>query len=183
MTALLYFLIATFVAAAATRAWLLNRESGSHMAFLGMGWALCLAYACFSLSLLPGLRGMWIPSMIAFFVVPTFTVATFERLFQSSGPSRPMYRSKLALTTTLLIPVAFGIHLSWYDARSSLSPPLVAAGLMALATMAYAIWRLWQVHASVVQAVVACALHRRTGIATGHILLGTAATGGGGNLA
>ena len=81
MTALLYFLIATFIAFGATRAWLMNRESGAHIAFLAMGWSLCLSYACFALSLLPGLGTMWIPSMMALFAVPSFTIATFERLF------------------------------------------------------------------------------------------------------
>lgn len=149
MTALLYFLIATFAAFASTRAWLVDRESGSHMAFLGMGWALCLAYACFALSLLPGLGAMWIPSMMALYVAPAFTIATFERLFQSDQPIRPMYRSKLSLTTAGLIPAAFGVHISWYGAQPNLSPPLIAAGLYAMICVAVAIWKLWRVHESV----------------------------------
>jgi len=149
MTALLYFLIATFIAFGATRAWLLNRESGAHIAFLAMGWSLCLSYACFALSLLPGLGTMWIPSMMALFVVPSFTIATFERLFPNADPIRPLYRSKMALTATALLPTAFGIHISWYGAEPTLSPPLIAAGFYAMSAMAFAIYKLWQVHESV----------------------------------
>jgi len=169
MTALLYFLIATFVAAAATRAWLLNRDNPAHIAFLGMGWALCLAHACFALSLLPGLRGMWIPSMLALFWVPSFTAATLERLFQSTGPARPMYRSKLSLSSAVLIPIAFGIHLVWFDARASLSPPLIAAGLIALGTIGYAIWRLLQVQSSVALRVESLRLRYLIGALSGSV--------------
>ena len=149
MTALLYFLVATFTAIAATRAWLLNRESAPHLAFLGMGWALCLAYACFALSLLPGLGDMRYPSMAALFVAPSFIVNTVERLFQTSSATLPIHRSRLFLATGLVVPAAFITHFFVYAGNPGLSPPLAAAGVFAVVVIAYALLRLWQVHESV----------------------------------
>ena len=87
--------------------------------------------------------------MMALFAVPSFTIATFERLFPHADPIRPLYRSKMALTAAALLPTAFGVHISWYGAEPTLSPPLIAAGLYAMCAMAYAIYKLWQVQESV----------------------------------
>ena len=139
MTALLYFLIATFIAFGATRA-----RSRAHIAFLAM------AVVVFIVRMFCTVSTTWTRNHVD-------TVNMFLPFRHSPSPLRalmphadPMslYRSKMALTAVALLPTAFGVT-SVGTGPNRHFLPLVAAGLYAMCAMAYAIYKLWQVQESV----------------------------------
>ncbi len=128
MTALLYFVVAVFVAAQATRAWWSDRDDLARNALLTLGWTLALAYAGFAISLLPGLGGFRSLYMLAGGFAPSVALWAVDEILRRPGeaPSRDV--RVWGWGTAFVIPPAVVVHLAAYGTVGGASPAELVAG-------------------------------------------------------
>ena len=145
MTALLYFMVAVTAVTLPTQAWLADREDPPRVAFLGLGWALGLAYGAFALSLLPGLAEVRILYTMAGCFVPPTLLRVVDTIFvRESRPSR--WTPILFAGAVVVAPLAGVVHLAFYQGTPRASLPEVIAGAAAAAGFVAVFLRLRQAH-------------------------------------
>ncbi|MBN2798300.1 MAG: hypothetical protein JXX28_04070 [Deltaproteobacteria bacterium] len=145
MTALLYFIVAVLAAVLATRAWAAEPGELVRQAFLGLGWAVAVAYASFALSLIPGLEVLRPLYVVAFMTIPAFALWTLDRLFPGG---RRWHRGvgRLGWATVVAVLLTGAIHLVFFSDTPKNSPPTLLGGVFAYASFALVLWRLWDAH-------------------------------------
>lgn len=143
MTPLLYVVVACMAAFLSTRSFLASPDDPARRAFLGLGWAVAVSYAAFSLSLLPGLRAFRVVFMGAACFVPAFTLLTFDQIFQqddSRVPTRALFVGSLVLG-----PILTSLH-AMMSVDAALSAPQALAGTLGFVVLGAALVRLWEAH-------------------------------------
>ncbi|MEZ4317085.1 MAG: ATP-binding protein [Myxococcota bacterium] len=169
MTPLLYFVVAVIAASLATRAYLADPDDSARRAFLGLGWAVAISYAAFSVSLLPGLQAFRVLYMLAGCFVPAMALWTFDRIFEDQVSRTP---ARLVLVATIIVaPLLTLVHaVAFYDVPRA-SPPEVIAGVLAFGSFGLALSRLWAAHNATTLAVERVRLRYLVGVTAAAVLL------------
>lgn len=144
MTPLLYFVVAALVVGLSVGAFLEDREDPARQAFLAFGGALGLAYAGFSLSLLPNLGALRAIYLLAGTLVPATALLTFDRTFLRDEPGPgPRW---LWVGTALVAPLGTLLHL-WLGGGTRPTAGSAACGVFSALAFATALRRLWRLQA------------------------------------
>lgn len=143
MTPLLYVVVACMAAFLSTRTFLASPDDPSRRAFLGLGWAVAISYAAFSLSLLPGLRMFRVVFMGAACFVPALLLLTFDTIFDQSDSRVPT--RGLFLATVVIGPVLTVLH-GFMSVENAVSAPQAIGGVLGFIVLGAALARLWEAH-------------------------------------
>jgi hypothetical protein len=144
VTPLLYFVVAVIAAALSTRSALADPDESARRAFLGLGWSIAVAYAAFSLSLLPGLHGFRLLYMLAGGLVPAMALWTFDRIFEDHVSRTPA--RLVLLISSIAAPALTAVHIGFFLDTPRSSPPEIIAGVLGFAGFGLALARLWAAH-------------------------------------
>jgi signal transduction histidine kinase len=169
VTPLLYFVVAVIAASLATRAFLADQDDSARRAYLGLGWSVAIAYAAFSLSLLPLLQGLRVIYMLAGCFVPAMALWTFDRIFDDQVSRTPA--RLVLLITTITTPLLTLGHVVFFYETPRASPPEVVAGVIGFVSFGLAIARLWQAHETSTLAVEKVRLRYLVGVTSAAVLL------------
>ena len=146
MTALLYFLVALWAVALASRAWLAQRSDPARQAFLLLALGIAAAFSSFSLSLLPGLEEARIGFMSFGMLLPACTYVAVDRLFSRDTTPRGPFTLPLWLTAAVLAPVLTASHVVFSFGVPRSSPAEVLAGVYAFVAFGAVLHRLRQAY-------------------------------------
>lgn len=174
MTAFVYFLVAIATAAMCTRAWLSDRYDPARAAFLGLGWALSIAWTLFALSLLPGLSILRLGYLAAGGFAPGLALYTLDRVFgDRNAPASPLVLRLLVLSAAV-VPVLVGLHGAFYLGTAGTSWPMLGVGAYSFGVLAVLVLRLWQVHESTPLRVDQVRLRYLIGVTSASVLFALA---------
>ena len=170
MTGLVYFVVAVISAALSIRAWLADRKDPSRIAFLGLGWAVAVAYAAFALSLLPGLESMRLVFMFTGSLVPAFALWGIDTYFAEARLDGTGLRTGTVFICAVLVATA-ATAAQWflYNDQWGLTPPEILAGGVAFGLLGYALIRIWRVHESTPLRVDKVRMRYLFGVAVGAV--------------
>jgi len=168
VTPLLYFVVAVIAGSLSTRAFLADQHDSARRAFLGLGWAIAISYAAFSMSLLPGLRVFRMLYMLAGCFVPAMALWTFDRIFEDKVSRTP---ARLVIGITLIAaPLLTLIHAFFFYDTPRASVPEVIAGSLAFTALGLAISRLWAAHEAATLEVERVRLRYLVGVTLAAVL-------------